>query len=154
MSDNPIPNMTVEQAMNFVALDKAAGFWGPGAAQNPALVLETAEKFRAFLAGGYPKPEPVTVKDERPVFRLPRKGDGYVYFSFQDSYFLYRSHAANGALVQSADRMSALHDVDWEAATGSLRTRRGLRDANGYNEISAERAAHIIREYVKGVRFE
>jgi hypothetical protein len=146
-------NDTSDKFCRSVALEKALA-WAEGNNIGAEQVVAVAEKFRAFLAGEGAAPEPFKTKDERPVFRLPRSGDGYVYFRFQDSYILYRSHAANGALVESADRISALHDVDWEPATGSLRTRRGLWDADGYDEISAKAAALIILKYVKGVRFE
>jgi hypothetical protein len=143
-----------EEFQRSEALDKALAFWGPGAAQNPALVLETAEKFRAFLAGDGAKPEPSKAKDERLAFRLPRRGDGYVYFRFGDSHILYRSLATSGSLVKSVARISTLYDVNWEPATGSLATRHGLRNADGYDEIGAEAAALVIRKHMTGVRFE
>jgi hypothetical protein len=146
---------TSDKFNRSVALDKALGFWGPGAAQNPALVLETAEKFRAFLAGDDAKPQKYTITvDERPAFRLPRSGDGYLYFRFRDSYILYRSHTGNGAFAKSVDRISAIHEVDWERATGSLTTRQGLREADGYEVVNPGEAASIIRKHMKGVRFE
>jgi hypothetical protein len=146
---------TSDKFNRSVALDKALGFWGPGAAQNPALVLETAEKFRAFLAGDDAKPQKYTTTvDDRPVFRLPRSGDGYLYFRFKNSYILYRSHVGNGPLVKSADRLSTLNDVDWERATGSLTTRQGLREADGYEVIHPIEAERIIKDHIKGVRFE
>jgi len=60
--------MSNEAYIRSVALEKALE-WKGDADLDPLAVLETAEKFRAFLAGEDTKPEPSKAKSEYEYFK-------------------------------------------------------------------------------------
>lgn len=102
-----------------VALDKALAFWGEGAAKEPALVLEVAEKFRAFLMG---QPPAKVEKEHQPR---------WVYFKYRRSnYIYYRSDIKIGPQEAGNVQRKGYRDLEWQAASpssGNPMTRRELR---------------------------
>lgn len=133
-----------------VALEKALLFWTENKPASDEQVMKTAEKFRAFLAGEGAKPEPF--KAELPKFKLPRIGDGYVYYRFNGGeWILYRSDLAAGALAPSVTRISLRSQREWKPVHGELSTRQALRSTtDDYTCIPASRARELAEKYIKG----
>lgn len=132
-----------------VALDRAMQHWN-GQTASTSAVLETAEKFRAFLAGEGLKPE-------LPAFKLPDFSDEFLYFRFGRSGILYRSDLNYGPTARGGvSRINTRAESKWKRLDlGSrLGTRSQLRDSEGYEEISSHVAAQVIQDNVKDVRFE
>lgn len=137
---------TNESFARSVALDRALG-WAENNNIGADKILEVAEKFRAFLAG-----ESV----EELVFKLPRPSDQYLYFQYMDFPILYRANLNYMSdALGGVERISAGHQRDWRPTSERyLNTRQRLLDNPDYRRIAAYDAEQILREHVKGVRFE
>jgi hypothetical protein len=146
-----------------VALEKAMDFYKDQRVHRDTLV-ETAELFRAFLAGETQKPPGVYVPvDSRPVFTLPKPGDGYVYFRFESDdpgwNIYYRALTAYGSdALGGVDRLSQGAGSKWEPTSSrtmpSVNTRRKLMQDDDYHVVGAEEVARNLRQTVTGHRFE
>lgn len=150
-----------ESFTRSLALDRALqwaekhGTRAPGDYVSSDTIVVAAEKFRAFLAGE--AKETPTVPD-LPVFVLPKIGDHYTYFkALFVPGVLYRSDTRVHSMVPSAERIRVGlgRDDKWgPALSDRLRTRDQLRNHEEYQEITAPDARRLIKEKLKGVRFE
>lgn len=133
-----------------VALEKALTFWKADPSAQDVDVLKTAEAFRAFLAGET-KEDP----DPRPLFILPKRHDGFVYYRFWSLKVLYRADTSYGDVAGGVSRISLTTETEWvpRGHQDPNGTRRALNQDNEYVIIPALEAARLIQENVKGVRF-
>jgi hypothetical protein len=137
-----------DRYIRLQALERAIKWTSKDWAGTPDDLMDLAEKFRVFLAGEKAE-EP---KVELPKFKLPRIGDGYVYYQFNGAdYILYRSDLSYGALAPSVERISLRHQREWRTVNGELSARQGLRAAtDDYTCIPASRARELVEKYIKG----
>lgn len=148
--------MSSEDFVRSVALDRALQFHKTESA-NPldTDVVATAEKFRSFLAGEPPL-KVVTVPDSRPLFKLPSIYDNYIYFRVDGSNILYRSDVSYGPSAPGGvQRLDCDHEIEWrDLRSTRVDTRQKLHATGNYTCVTFVEAAQVIKDNVKGVRFE
>lgn len=142
-----------DRYIRLQALERALKWTSKDWVGTPDDLMDLAENFRAFLAGEGAKPEPFNT-EVWPTLKLPVEHDGYLYWRHRDTHILYRSRTDDGARVQAVERLNAVTGKSWRPATGTLATRAGMWNADGYHVIGTAKAREIIQEHVKDVRFE
>lgn len=135
-----------------IALEKALAFHSYESTDpSDSEVLATAERFHAFLTGeNAPKPEPT-----KTTFKLPRIGDGFLYFRFGASPILYRADTSYGAMAGGVDRINTTYETAWKRlpVEHSKGTRHAIRMRSSVVEITPATAADVIRSNVEQVEF-
>jgi hypothetical protein len=146
-------NNTSDALARSVALEKALQFHGAHSCSDDEVVT-TADKFLSFLIGETAKPEPFKLEEKLPTFTLPKLWDGYDYFQFNDSYILYRA-AREGSedRIEGVDRINTRVQAKWYP-NNTVLSRRRLILLGDYHLIGPVTAAKIIKDNVRGVRFE
>lgn len=138
-----------DYGMRMAALDKAVNIAHIVGADA---VVETAEKFLAFMNGS----EKAEAADRRPLFKLPQRNDGFIYYRFWGLHIIYRADVSFGALEGGVDRIAIFRGNEWirKGRNANKGTRHALDEDPDISMISAEEAARLIQKNMKGVRFE